>query len=400
MKLEKLSVVIPLPNIGKDPPFEVKLFHWGLNETEKGPFILTEWGAKQILAKYQKRGRPLTFDKNHKMLDPLSTAEDQEAMGYFLLELRKDGLWATNIRWTPDAVKKIRTGKYGFISPAVWKDALNRVYDVINTALTCLPATMNPRPLLLSQTGESFTMDGMDNEPEMMNDESETLRTQVKPLRQLMNALAGCLSAVQSTIGSYKDGPIHEFAQSMMSSLPDWVQSAGALIEQMDPNALEEAEENQEADQEAKEIEGKEVGKMMPKEKEEKEKLSSLYTLCQDVTGEKDLEKMRGKLRAMKQNEKSMLLQLSQVKQNEMVALVDKGIAEGHIPPAERAEFLTLSHTELSSFLAAAIPLFSYEKVVEKPVKIEALKRSNAPADPIDESYLQDANEIFARANN
>jgi phage I-like protein len=332
------------------------------------------------------------------MFDPRVKPEDRKTEGYTRLELREDGLWLTDILFVPDTENEIREGKWPYLSGAIKNDLLGVIEDVMNIGLVGRPATNNAQPLLL---GELDTMEQMPDSEETMND-NETIRTKVKPLRELMNTLGQCLNATQLAIGTYKDGPVNQLAQKMMSSLPDWVKAVGELVEQLDPEAEAEAEKEEANEPEAmSDTEEKKEPAMKATQKEEQlsqTMLSELYTFCSDWMGTKDVEEIRGKLRAVRLSQTAIEKKLSQAEQSEITLLVDKGIAEAKIPPGEKEEFLKLSKKELTSFLSSATPLFGQDTLSEKPVQVEALKRSNAPkTDDIPREYEDEAKEIFSR---
>lgn len=143
---KKLKSSIKLTSLGDDPPRELLIFPLGrLITTLKGDFILTEEGAREVMAKYVAHGTDLHFDYEHLSIEPEKNASPDLAIaaGWFDLELRPDGLWATNIEWTPRAEKMIRAKEYRYISPAFHADERGEIHDLLNIALTNLPATDN-----------------------------------------------------------------------------------------------------------------------------------------------------------------------------------------------------------------------------------------------------------------
>lgn len=372
--LDTCSLEIPLPRIGAEPPKEIRLFSWGLNITEKGPVYLTKEGAKKIIDTYKKRKIPLVFDKEHMMLDPDASAEDKEAQGWSLLSIRDDGLWAENILWVEEAAKKISEGKWGFFSPAVWKTRLTNVLTrVLNIALTNLPATDGINPLLLSQDLLSDSEGGMQMD--------EMLMTKVKPLRQMMGASASLMSACKLAIEGGYDGPMKDLAQKINSMLPDWIEAAAEMMEQLDPEGktMPDEEEMKMSTADVIQEEAQVVEKVVEPvvaaeapvvEEIKKDGLDELYALCKELTGKENLDEIRGLLRAMKHNQKVAEEQLSMAQKKNIVSAVEKGIERGLIRPAEKEIFAKLSQAELDTYLLSATPIVSFDSVYEKPVKL------------------------------
>ncbi len=150
---------------GFSPPVEFRLFRAGVNESSKGSFIFDEAAAQQVMANYGKHGADIPLDLEHLSLDPMSPRLDaHDARAWFGLEVRNGELWAVNVRWTPDGERRLRDKTQRYVSPAFDVDDDGRIVDILNVALTALPATHNPyaliaaskRPVKLS--GESQSM--------------------------------------------------------------------------------------------------------------------------------------------------------------------------------------------------------------------------------------------------
>ncbi len=91
-------------------------------------------------------GNRLTIDYEHQALSvpPVQAP----AAASFVLELRDDGIWATDVRWTPKASEYLSNKEYLYFSPAFTTDDDNRPTRILNVALTNLPATKNMQPLV------------------------------------------------------------------------------------------------------------------------------------------------------------------------------------------------------------------------------------------------------------
>lgn len=114
-------------------PSEIRLFKFGENRTSKGVFVLDEKGAQAVLEAHAKHGVGLHFDYEH---------DQRKAAAWFDLEVRNgDGLYATNIRWTPPGAELLKNREYRYASPTFMVDGDKRITRLVNVALTNLPAT-------------------------------------------------------------------------------------------------------------------------------------------------------------------------------------------------------------------------------------------------------------------
>ena len=147
-------------------PREFKIMNRGLTRVRKGGrifnLLLDEQAEKDIFASMGEQGREqLPMDYDHGMLGMISGPESSASAGWFSVELRADGLYASSIEWTSRALKAIEDREYRFTSPAVMLEETDevgmlRVTELINVALTNLPATIGQKPLVASakQTAE------------------------------------------------------------------------------------------------------------------------------------------------------------------------------------------------------------------------------------------------------
>lgn len=133
---------------GDKAPTELLILKYGVTSTVKGPYTFTPELGKEVMDIYIKRGLELYFDYNHLSLDP-EDEEQGKAAGWFKLELREDGLWAVDIKWTDKARALIENKEYRYISPVIiTKGENSEVIRLVNVALTNLPATDDLAPLI------------------------------------------------------------------------------------------------------------------------------------------------------------------------------------------------------------------------------------------------------------
>ena len=87
----------------------------------------------------------------------IASRDSSAAAGWFTLEFRGDGMWATAIEWTTAAFESIKNREFRFTSPALMLDETEelgvlRATEIINVAITNLPATVGQRPLVARET--------------------------------------------------------------------------------------------------------------------------------------------------------------------------------------------------------------------------------------------------------
>lgn len=151
----------PMPD-GEGAPTEIMLFAFGETKTRKGVFVYDDEARKLVTDEYERGRAPgneraLMFDFEHKSLDPNAPPGAGIASGWGKLDPREDGLYATDIEWRPDALEGLTSKPPGWkhFSPAILADKkTRRIQRVINVALTNLPATLQQRPLALTENSQ------------------------------------------------------------------------------------------------------------------------------------------------------------------------------------------------------------------------------------------------------
>jgi len=146
------------------PPGEFRIWSFGEIETTKGTFLFDETAARSVLDAWSAYGNRLTIDYEHKAVDPNRRAGDGKSAGSFLLELRDDGLYAVDVRWTPPAFEQLSNKEWLYFSPYFSaEEGSGRILELINLALTNIPATRNMTPLVTAHRSASL-MDDDNNE--------------------------------------------------------------------------------------------------------------------------------------------------------------------------------------------------------------------------------------------
>ncbi|HMJ55711.1 MAG TPA: phage protease [Polyangiaceae bacterium] len=134
---------------GDAPPTEFRIFESGMNRTSNGDGLFDEQAARDVIARFQKQGVDLMIDLEHQSLDEESVNFDPDARGWCKLEVRKGELWATNVSWTSDGEARLREKRQRYISPVFGFDKkTRRITNVLNIAITAMPATHKLAPLV------------------------------------------------------------------------------------------------------------------------------------------------------------------------------------------------------------------------------------------------------------
>lgn len=145
---------------GTDPPSEFLIWAYGPVATVYGEFQFTPRSAQLCMAHASEYGNDLFFDYDHAFWAAEGAPDKGKAAGWFNLELRDDGLWATNIRWTPGAAQAISDREWRYFSPALDADeSTGEITRLWNIALTNLPATHNMTPLIAASVRDHRTPD-------------------------------------------------------------------------------------------------------------------------------------------------------------------------------------------------------------------------------------------------
>lgn len=98
--------------------------------------------AQQVIALAEVRKTPFVIDYQHQTLYADKSGTPAPAAGWFTaLEWREgDGLYATDVTWTPKAADFIKNKEYRFISPVFYYDTNGNVSQMLMAAITNFPA--------------------------------------------------------------------------------------------------------------------------------------------------------------------------------------------------------------------------------------------------------------------
>ena len=134
---------------GKQAPSEMRLFRRGKNSTRKGTFVFDDAAAKSVMQAFAEHKAKIAFDYDHgstarAAIDPSLAGK---AAGRCDLAVRNGELWAVNIKWTESAQRAIEAGEWMYVSPTFAQED-GRVLQVLAVAITNIPATDDPMPLI------------------------------------------------------------------------------------------------------------------------------------------------------------------------------------------------------------------------------------------------------------
>lgn len=140
----------------KRPPTEFRILKAGENTVTKlapdgslikSTLLFDEIAAKAVMEARKTRTVRPAIDYNH---DELSDRPGPHpAAGTFDIEVRDGELWAVDVRWTERAAAMLMAGELLYFSPVLAVDANNRVTEVLLGALTNFPA-IDQIPALLA----------------------------------------------------------------------------------------------------------------------------------------------------------------------------------------------------------------------------------------------------------
>lgn len=349
----KLSeVIIPIPHFGKKAPDRILLFHWGLNQFSDGAIMLNEETAKCIVSSFVSQANLIKWDIDHASVRKLPL-EEQKSYAASSVEVDQVGIWL-NTEWTPKGRELVESGGYMYFSPSIlgeMRDNIMYPIRIVSNSLTNDPKLKNLKPLLMSMNAESIVTD--------QKSPSEALLTKIRPLREVRHAVSSLMSSVQSCMGFYGNSAlphpgIKPLSDQIVSVLPEWLESIAEMIEQLDPEGETMEEKKEEMAAYSQSIPLEEAAVVEPSVQGE-EKLSSLLSLCQKLTGKTDIDEMMGSLLALSHNQGAYKQQVKTVEKSKVALMVDMGIKEGKIPPHERQLFESMSEKTVSAHLSMAV---------------------------------------------
>lgn len=153
--MSRATLTIELLADGGKVPDEFRIFAAGMFETTKGIFNFSAKASEAVMAAAADWGNDYCVDYGHSMLSffQIDPAESMKAAGWFTPAVRGGELWATNVQWTKKASDMIAAREARYISPAFNYDVDGTITELVNAALTNIPATKKQIPLVASRNG-------------------------------------------------------------------------------------------------------------------------------------------------------------------------------------------------------------------------------------------------------
>jgi phage I-like protein len=134
-----------------EAPKEFRIFAAGTIPTKKGVFVFDEKSAESVMKHAEEYGNDFAVDYEHGMFSFISLPGTGAAAGWFTPEVRNGELWAVNVQWTDAARERLEAREYRYHSPTFRHESEGgRILELLNVALTNVPATKNHRPLMAS----------------------------------------------------------------------------------------------------------------------------------------------------------------------------------------------------------------------------------------------------------
>ncbi len=165
-----------------EPVREFLLIPFGEVQLERpcagGGFVFTPAHAAAARRWFEGLARKLAIDYEHQSFDRFNTRPDglRPAAGWIGgLEVRDDGLWATDVTWTDRAAELLRSGEYRYFSPVIfWTDEEQTDVAALGpVALTNDPAMCGVMPLAARRGDAAADTQASGDEPAADDDRGE-----------------------------------------------------------------------------------------------------------------------------------------------------------------------------------------------------------------------------------
>lgn len=326
MQKPRHTVGLSTPMPSSAPPVEFQIWPFGEIETTKGTFLFDRAAARSVLGAWRMYGNRLTIDYEHKAVDPDRRAGDGKSAGSFLLEVRSDGLYAVDVRWTPPAFAALSNKEWLYFSPyfSAEQDS-GRILELINLALTNIPATRNMTPLVAASRSYLAMEDDKDKEqaaalaegdtPPPSDDDKKTAAK--KAAKQRMAKLRAALADAEEEYASLAEGDDD---------------SAAPSSEEDETLADGEDDEDKPA-----------AASAVPAAKPTTAAASRIVAAASAATGKSDPAEIVGALTALSKTQRvnvSLSKRVAELERKllrgDVVAMVNAAVRSGKLTPAER----------------------------------------------------------------
>jgi phage I-like protein len=172
------DALVALDGEARTPPTEFRIFPAGPFETEKGLFTFDAEAQATVMESYSRRQVDLTMDYEHQALHE-PPIEAPASCKSWVPQIRNGELWATECKWTDRAYGYLLAGEYRYFSPAFSHDDDGRIKEVLNIALTNIPAMRGIAPLVAASRRETGNKEGTSMDYEKLFKELQAKHEQV-----------------------------------------------------------------------------------------------------------------------------------------------------------------------------------------------------------------------------
>lgn len=352
-------------SLGTEPPVEFRLFPLGTVETTKGTFLLTPEDAAACVKRHVEYGNELSIDYGHGVFQEADGAP-QRAAGWIVgLEVRDDGLWATGVTWTPTAERMIREREQRYFSPAFMADEEGHITEILNVALTLMPATHNLTPLVASRRSGDRTPTTLTKRTSTM-DETYVSAEELKKLADDLEKMAEGEDDEKSQLKA-----MAEKCRKMAES----GETLKKLAEDAEPEKA--ADDKDEADKASDDEKDPEKMAEDEAKKEEAKAASRVVAAAREATGHTDPSKIVGALKALVDSKASVTTLSARVA--ELEAANKKAAAESQ---KDRVSNLVKAHAVPGSPKCKVTPA-EVDALIKWGLKDEEALRAYIDAKPV-----------------
>lgn len=283
---KQIARPVSLSAANTEPPSEFRLFPLGTVDTTKGVFILTPADASRCVERRRQVGNELSIDYGHGVFNEHESP--QRAAGWIRgLEVRADGLWATGVTWTETAAAMIRAREQRYFSPAFMADEEGHIVEILNVALTLMPATHNLTPLVASRrsgpTAVTLTKRTSMEEKYVSAEELKKLADDLEKMAEGEESEKAELKKLAEKCRQMAEGG------ETLKKLADAAEPEKAADDKEEAEKTSDDEKKDEAEKASEDEE----------KKEEAKAASRIVAAAREATGEKDPSRIVGALKAL-----------------------------------------------------------------------------------------------------
>jgi phage I-like protein len=332
----------------RKPPNEIRIFKSGKVTTTKGTFLFDDKSGASVMKKWKAYGNDLMFDYEHYSVSGDSPG-DGKAAGWFKLELRDDGLYAVDIKWTDQAATQIAQAEWRYFSPTFDYDKkTGRIRELVNVALTNIPATHNLPALVAAQK---------DRTPMAAKTAGKKMAPKTKA--EIANARLGMKKTKKTVTETEEDAPDAAADDASMDDAEtddadlDEAETDDADLDdaEMDDADTDESDDETDSDDDSDDddddMDSDDAAKAKKMKKTDRSTdHAALLAAVHEITGGKTGSEAIGVLRGLRNNSDTVTALSQRVdelqrrsRRDRVKGMVDASIKSGKLMPAQREAF-------------------------------------------------------------